>query len=327
VEANIERFRVGAAIHNTAALKGEACSPVQCVTRLKFGGVFLVWALFVHSVQGLAAEKDTITVDGTPILLELAITETDPAVVSHSVKGKVKRGSRRGPDVCAGLGTGWILHPDNATGDRLSRFIGKGDRLSISVPWAAEWEQGARLVRLELGLETHCDWAYDATFLDDSLYQIAPDENGGLEQWVAIDVGDLGIELDTLPLPTLLYASKSATLALCTGGVLNQGRTNKGLIHRWWMGFHGRWTWDNRTEREVNRLPDAMLPSPAQTTGSDRNDWEENRHFTWGLQAGASRRIRKTPVEWMMSGQFVAGPRPRWSVMLGVQYRWVSSGR
>lgn len=318
-----------AAIHNVHDSEGEACSSERLKSCLKYWIWLFVFGSFLVSADRVhAAQKDTITVDGVPLELELAISNSGTQNVLPEGKGKVKRGRATSPDICFGLGSGWVYHPTNAFGERLANYIGQGSRWSLHVPMAAEWQDGKRLVRVELGAEHYRDWAYDSALLDDSLFQLAPDENGGVEQWVAVNVGDLGIELDTLPLPTFLYAASSATLAVCLGSTAHGGRpSDRNAHHRWWVGVHGRWAWDQRTERHVNRIPEGMMPSPSRTEGAERNDWEANRHFVWGLQAGMSRGIRRTPLEWMVSGQLVAGPRPRWSCIFGMQYRWSSNRR
>lgn len=320
-----------AAIHNFNAFRGEACSPLTRCVAWVFGRAPLILVLLLISPTQLwSAGRDTITVDGVALELELDIRNSDAAGagVNDNDRGKVRRLGPGRADFCLGLGAGWIFHPSNALGNRLSQYTGKWGRWSTHVPLAAEWQVDSRLIRMELGLENYRDWAYDSAVLDDQLFQLAPDDNGGVEQWVAVNVGELGIELDTLPLPTFTYSTSSAMMAVSLGSA-GRRRSYAGSVAplHWWAGFHGRWIWDNRADSHVNRIPDNMLPSSAQVTGPARNDWEANQSFIWGLQFGMSKGIRKSPWEWMASGQLVAGPLPRFSCMLGVQYRWTRNRR
>lgn len=290
---------------------------------LPFFGAGLGWLLFLAATPIWAhGGRDTITVDGQPLELQLDILEVAP-FGGVPEKGKIKRAMGPGPEVVLAIGTGVVLHPDDEVGRSLSRFMGKWPRPKMEIMPGLEWTGQRGFFRVAAGFEAYSDWAYSSTALDDSLYAIAADGAGGLEQWISNFFSSLGTELDTLPLPAATHGVKAVSVAMSFGGALKSGRLDQDMGDaRWWAGFHGRWSDAGRGPSDINRVPLEGRPSDARWLGAERNDWEEPRHMDWGVQGGLSWPIARSPWSGICLVDWSGGTVARWSVSLGLQRRF-----
>lgn len=263
--------------------------------------------------------SDTITVDGVPLELELNIMEvTPPRPPAKEGKGKLLRG-RAMPDVLLGVGAGTMMRPTNAQGQTLDAFLQRGLRSSLGGNLAFEWRQQDMFLRFNLSADVMNEVAFDARFLDDSLLAVEPDGIGGLEQHI-FRTYELGIEVDTLSLPTSRHTLTSGVLGISLGGVRSNPR-GRGESFRWWAGFHWRAVKGTRGASQINRMMSDRLPSPSDVEGEQRNDWEPNRATGWGVQAGLSRNLGNGPLYLSLLGQWTAGEQGRWSCMAGLGWR------
>lgn len=275
----------------------------------------------LSSVAVAHGGRDTITVDGQPLELQLDIMEVAPFVEGPS-KGKVRRTARPGPDWVLALGMGAVQHPDDALGTRVSRFAGKGARPALDLRVGPEWSGDRGFLRMTMGFQSYRDWSFISTALDDSLYALAPDGAGGLEQWTSSFYPSLGIELDTLPVPMEPHRVMAASFGLSFGGAWSTSRGDQGVGRsRWWAGFHGRFSASGRGPTEINRVALDAVPAPPGQEGAARHDWEAPRHVDWGVQGGASGPLGDTAWDWTCILDWSGGRVSRWAAVLGVQYR------
>ena len=314
----------GAAIHNPPAPSDGVILMIReaCAGLLNAYRCLIACSLLLLGFPPSAAAdsgQDTITVDGVPLILELDVTEM---AGFEQPKGRVKSRSLFGkPDLLLGATAGVTRHQENAQGMRLSGYLNKGFRPTMGITSALEWKSGPGIVRLEAGLDLHEDWAYDSAALDDSLFGLAPDGNGGLEQWV-YRTYDIGIELDTLPVPVALVREQAIRIGLSFGGDWEMGRRAAVGTWRWWTGFHGRWSRSGRLSGQVNRISSTMLPSPAGVEGAERNDWEKLKAWVWGWTGGVAFPLGPKGWSGLVCGRYAAGDRGHWAFNVGLQYRW-----
>ena len=276
--------------------------------------------LLAFSFSGMAKSlSDTITVDGVPLELELNVMEVvPPQPPAKGGKGKLLRG-RVMPDVLVGICGGVLRRPTNAQGQTLDAFLQRGLRSVAGGNVAFEWRQQDMFLRLNLSADVMNEVAFDALFLDDSLLAVEPDGSGGLEQHI-FRTYELGIEVDTLSLPTSKHTLTSGVLSISLGGIRSNPR-DRSESFRWWAGFHWRASKGTRGTSQINRMISDRLPSPAGVEGEQRNDWEPNRAAGWGVQAGLSRNLDNGPFYFSLLGQWTAGEHGRWSCMAGLGWR------
>lgn len=275
-----------------------------------------------HVGRASAAPRDTITVDGAPLELELDILEVDPVMPSEEGRKRIKGWGGQGPDVLVTACGALAMHPGNATGEGVSAYMGRGVRPGLCMGGVLEWKGKQRFLRVEAEIGRSTEWTFDAAALKDTLFGVAPDGAGGLEQWVYTTY-DIGIEIDTFPLPTALRPLSVGGLGVSLGGYwggAGRGRTQASGL--WWAGFKGTWIASGREATEVNRMAAGGVPSPAAIVGDARNDWEAVSHFAWGLGAGASSPLGRAGWSWLVKGQWAAGPIPRWALQAGLQFRF-----
>lgn len=263
--------------------------------------------------------SDTITVDGIPLELELNIMEvTPPRPPAKEGKGKLLQGWVM-PDVLVGVGGGVLMRPTSAQGQTVDAFLQRGVRPCIGGNMAFEWRQQDMFLRLNLSADVMSEMAFDARALDDSLFAVEPDGSGGLEQHI-FRTYELGIEIDTLSLPTTAHTLATGVVSISVGGIRGNPR-GRGESFRWWAGFHWRASKGTRGPSQINRLISDRLPSPADAEADERNDWEPNRATGWGVQAGLSRNLNDGPLCLSLMGQWTAGDQGRWSCLAGLGYR------
>ena len=286
-----------------------------------YGRLILTGMLLACSSASFGAMvlSDTITVDGIPLQLELDIMEVSPPrPPANKGKGKTIRG-RNMPDVVVGVGWGAMMRPTSAQGPTLDAFLQRGLRPVSGANLTLEWRQERMFLRVNVAGDVMKEWAFDARFLEDSLYEVEPDGSGGLEQRI-FRTYDLGIEIDTLSLPTSAHRVTSGVVGISLGGIRSGPRSGQELF-RWWAGFHWRAARGSRTPSQINRMIPDGLPSPAGVEGEQRNDWEPNQSSGWGVQAGLSKNWANGPLYLRLIGQWTAGDQGRWSCMAGLGWR------
>ncbi|MDB4676429.1 hypothetical protein OAH93_02175 [Flavobacteriales bacterium] len=285
----------------------------------------VLFILFLSAGQAQAlrpVHKDTITVDGVPLALELEVSQ-EP-ISSPDARKKVRNLSRRSPALVWGMAPGVGWSSNSALGQHVSRFIEKGARPSATVLAALEWSAERMFFRCEGAFSAWNAWSYDASFLNDSLYKLESDGEGGLQQLIRFTYPDLGIELDTLSLPVSLHAVQSLSLGIGAGGVMGKKQGGRKAPRRWWCSITGSRLQSRRGINQVNRVLDSTLPSPAGTLDENRNDWEPAKMWSMGLRVGASFPWGRQGWEGLVIGQWSGGPAPLSRISFGIQKRWVN---
>lgn len=230
----------------------------------------------VHA--SLATTRDTITVDGVALRLDLDVQEagrsTDPG------RG-VSPWAR--PELQLSLWTGGVRPMETVQGTPVEVVAGRSIRPMFAAEAAWIWRQDDRSLRLGLRGGVREVWTYDVQDLDDSLYAVAGNGAGELEQWIQRTY-ELGIELDTIALPVSRNLAREFQLSLDRGGRLGR-RTKSG---RWWAGVHVGIAMLDRAATEVERLPVNGRPEPASVVGEARLDWIDSMTLGAGLHVGMS---------------------------------------
>lgn len=257
---------------------------------------FLLAAVFSFSVV-LATPKDTITVDGAVLRLDLDIRESDGAKEGARVRSPWVNPERKLTVWMAGV---WTLNSDQgmAIAARAGRPIRPGSYAELA--WT--WTHDARRVRVGLSGGGREVWTYNTEALDDSLYAVAGSQAGGLEQWIQRTY-DLGIELDTLPLPVNRRVVQEARFTLDRGGLMGRDNT-----WSWWAGVHLNLTRLVRAPSEAERLPVSGRPDGDQVLGPDRSDWVSEVTTGWGMQVGMENKLNRE-WSWAMRAGWNAGIR------------------
>lgn len=241
--------------------------------------VGLVLLLLGVSVQtSLATTRDTITVDGVALRLDLDVQEAgrnaDPGRgVSPWARSELE----------LSLWTGGVRSMESVQGAPVEVMAGRSIRPTVAVEAAWIWRQDDRSLRLGLRGGVREVWSYDVQDLDDSLYAVASNGAGELEQWIQRTY-ELGIELDTIALPVSRNLAQELQLSLDRGGRLGH-RAKSG---RWWAGVQVGIAMLNRAVTEVERLPVNGRPEPDSVVGEARLDWVDSMTLGAGLHAGMS---------------------------------------
>lgn len=270
--------------------------------------------------------QDTITIDGVPLELNLALSTEEVGGPDEAPPSKSSRATRmrRGesPDILLGItgGVGGQLASPVGTG--LGRFMGRGPTACGALSVAMEWQGQGPFVRLGLEAKRWTEQAYTASALNDSLFGLGADGLGGLEQRIRFTYPDLGIELDTLPLPVSAVPVQALGIAVSLGGELGGGSRFRRSGPRWWVGARGEWVRSARTEQQINRVPEGALPSPAAVLGAGRNDWEPTQYWAVGLHGGLGVPLGSNGWECLLTGDWAGGSAPRWAASIGLQKRW-----
>ena len=284
--------------------------------------LFILILSFGHALAFSPSHRDTITVDGVPLALELEVSQVPSSALDPNKKARNL--SRRGPDLVLGVGLGMVWPSNSTLGAPVSRFIEKGVRPSASVLAALEWRVERRFLRCEAAFSAWNAWSYDASSLNDSLYKIEADGQGGLQQLIQFTYPNLGIELDTLALPLSSHSVHSVSLGIGAGGVMGKKPAGRKLSRRWWVSITGSRQQSQRGNSQVNRILDAALPSPSTVLAEDRNDWEPAELWSIGLRAGASAPMGRQGWEALVVGHWSGGPAPFSGVSFGIQKRWLN---
>ena len=240
------------------------------------GLILLLLGGSVHA--SLATTRDTITVDGVALRLDLDVQKagrsTDPG---RGVSSWAR------PELELSLWTGGYRSSESVQGAPVEVVAGRSIRPTVAVEAAWIWRQDDRSLRLGLRGGVREVWTYDVQDLDDSLYAVAGNGAGKLEQWIQRTY-ELGIELDTIALPVSRNLAREFQLSLDRGGRLGR-RTKSG---RWWAGAHVGIAMLDRAATEVERLPVNGRPEPASVVGEARLDWIDSMTLGAGLHVGMS---------------------------------------
>lgn len=254
---------------------------------------------------GSMAGRDTITVDGAALRLDLDVRESArlDGSTSESAQGRSLSPWAR-PDWHLSIGAGGASASATAQGQTLDAVAGRPVRPLGMLEMSWTWSQDRRLLRLGLAGGAREWWTYDVTDLDDSLYAVSASVDGGLEQWTQRTY-DLGIELDTVPLPVARRLGSLARISLERGGEFGGPRQNR---WRWWAGLHLEGLRVARRPGEAERLPTTGTPQGASVVGPDRTDWVELNTLGWGIQLGIEHALDSRWSCAFRSG-WTAGPR------------------
>ena len=240
------------------------------------GLILLLLGGTVHA--SLATTRDTITVDGVALRLDLDVQKagrsTDPG---RGVSSWAR------PELELSLWTGGYRSSESVQGAPVEVVAGRSIRPTVAVEAAWIWRQDDRSLRLGLRGGVREVWTYDVQDLDDSLYAVAGNGAGKLEQWIQRTY-ELGIELDTIALPVSRNLAREFQLSLDRGGRLGR-RVKSG---RWWAGVHVGIAMLDRAATKVERLPVNGRPEPASVVGEARLDWIDSMTLGAGLHVGMS---------------------------------------
>ena len=282
------------------------------LSAVRAGCTCLLVALAVDAQAGSLAGKDTITVDGTALRLDLDLRESAPldGAVGESAQGRGLSPWAR-PDWHLSIGAAGASASATAQGKTLAAVAGRPIRPLGMLEMSWTWSQDGRLLRLGLAGGAREWWTYDVTNLDDSLYAVSASVDGGLEQWTQRTY-DLGIELDTIPLPVTRRLGSLARISLERGGEFGGPRQNP---WRWWAGLHLEGMRVARQSREAERLPLSGTPQGESVVGPDRADWVALNTLGWGIQLGVEHAF-DSRWSWAFRSGWTAGARSgAWAAM------------
>lgn len=284
----------------------------QRLSALRAGCTCLLVFITVQAQAGWMAGRDTITVDGTALRLDLDLRESDRLDGSGVESGQGRSLSPWArPDWHLSIGAGGASASATAQGQALDAVAGRPVRPLGILEMSWTWSQDGRFLRLGLAGGAREWWTYDVTDLDDSLYAVSASVDGGLEQWTQRTY-DLGIELDTVPLPVARRLGSMARISLERGGGFGGPRQNR---WRWWAGLHLEGMRVARQPGEAERLPISGTPQDASVVGPDRMDWVELNTLGWGIQLGIEHALDSRWSCALRSG-WTAGPRSGiWAAM------------
>lgn len=227
------------------------------------------------------AGQDSITVDGVPILLSLSVTEEGQNDGGPDRNVRAKR-TGAPPAFSTSLFVGSTALAGNVAGLPVARFAGRGLRPSVGIQGQWLWSGPRMSWRLGLELGAWSDVHYDTRQLEDSLYALEPDDQGGIRQ-LTRQTYDLGIELDTVPL--VLDQAGVWTSAI----TLEWRKSKRGRGRSKWSMWGGVWArviQSPRGETAAERVPESGWPDPRTTLGDQRGDWIAET--TWGAGAFAT---------------------------------------
>ena len=268
------------------------------LSRLRWGCLLVSWIFVCKGAW--AVPRDTITVDGAVLQLDLELSEAGPR---ETVDGRGLSPWAR-PEMKVSVWTGGVRMLEGVQGQSLESVAGRSVRPCASAEISWTWTQEDRLLRLGLSAGVREVWTYDANTLDDSLYAVSGSDGGGLEQWIQ-NTYELGIELDTVPLLFDRRLAREGRAMLERGGKLG-GR--RGGEWTWWAGVHLFLVHLDRESVESERLPVVGRPDEGQILGRDRADWIPMTTLGWGLQVGVEHNLDGN-WSWAVRGGWTSGLR------------------
>ena len=244
--------------------------------------------------------RDTITVDGVPLELNLDVRESEtPGFTARS--GRARTGGWKPvPHLALEAGAGYWT--SDVMGVPVSRRAQRPISAAASAEAGLTWNSERHRWRTHVAFGAQGIRTLDLTSLEDSAVALLPDGAGGIEQHV-VTTYELGQELDTLPVVLHAHALPVWRLGVAMGG---RGRGRNAWS--WWAGGFLQGSRLNRSPAQVERLPAAGVPEPMEVADEQRLDWVPRTSWGWGVSTEAEKALSD-----------------RWS--WGVQFRWTSPPR
>ena len=280
---------------------------IRMTEGLRRAACFLA-AVFSFSVM-LATPRDTITVDGEVLRLDIDIRQSEGAL------DETNRGPSlwSKPEVKMSVWLAGVKTLNSVQGMAIEARAGRSIRPASQVELAWAWAKGNRRVRIGLSGGGREVWTYNTAALDDSLYAVVGSQAGGLEQWIQRTY-DLGIELDTVPLPINRRVAQEVRFTVDGGGLIGRGKD-----WSWWAGLHLNLMRLARIPTEVERLPVWGKPDGDEVLGPSRSDWISEVTTGWGMQLGVENKINGE-WSWAMRAGWNAGRRSGVWCTMGLAY-------
>jgi hypothetical protein len=278
-------------------------------------GMTTVALCWLSSAAFANSPQDTITIDGVPLTLNLDVQtlESSSKAKSNNTKGRLFK-----PTIYGGVLSNAIRQfPDLAgrtLADVSNHSIQPGAKALAGIQWASESKQW----RAELELGSWRMLTMDVLTLDDSAIALMPSAQGGVEQWVERQY-DLGVELDTLPVPLTSRWAQFASLSFSMGG---RKPLRKGKSWTWWFGAQIQWAMLRRSATELERVPDSGVPDNSNVAGPDRIDWVPHQTIGGGLRFALERNFN---AQWSatLRAEWNSGRRSNGLVGVGLVHRFV----
>ncbi|MAC17720.1 MAG: hypothetical protein CMC97_05425 [Flavobacteriales bacterium] len=271
---------------------------------------FLLCCSIVFSAHARGEVKDTITVDGVPLQLNLDVREG----VAPSEEGTTGRGGRMSgwspvPHVAIAPGMG--MWAQDVAGVPVSSFAER----PVTRRWGGEvgltWSTDRLNFRVVASTSVDHIRTADLTSIQDSAVAIMADGAGGIEQHI-VQTYELGQELDTVALATDDRWVQSAGMAFRMG---SQDRKGSGL--RLWAGAGIRWSKLDRKSGELERLPATGMPERSAVQGDQRLDWVPKSTLGWEVTVTLERQWQG-PWSSTFGATWCSGPRGRTGLHLGI---------
>lgn len=278
-------------------------------------GMMMVALWWLSPAAFATSPQDTISVDGVPLTLNLDVQtlESSSTTKSNNTKGRLFK-----PTIYAGVLSNAIRQfPDLAgrtLADASNHSIQPGAKALAGIQWASESKQW----RAELELGSWRMLTMDVLTLDDSAIALMPSAEGGVEQWVERQY-DLGVELDTLPVPLTSRWAQFATLSFAMGG---RKPVRRGKSWTWWFGAQLQWAKLRRSATELERIPGSGVPDKSNVVGPDRTDWVPHQTIGGGLRFALERNFN---AQWsaMLRTEWNSGRRANGIIAVGLVHRFV----
>lgn len=271
---------------------------------------FLLCCFVAFATHARGEVKDTITVDGVPLQLNLDVREgVVPSEDGATGRGKRMSGWSPVPHVAMAPGMG--VWAQDVAGVSVSRFAGR----PVTRRWAGEAGLTWSTDRLNFRVVASAGVAHirtaDLTSLQDSAVAIMADGAGGIEQHI-VQTYELGQELDTVALATENRWVQSAGVGFRMG---SQDRKGAGL--RLWAGAGIRWSKLDRKAGELERLPATGMPERLAVQGDQRQDWVPKSTLGWEVTITVERRWQG-PWSSEFGATWCSGPRGRTGLHLSI---------
>ena len=261
----------------------------------------MLFVAVLSFVETQATSRDTITVDGIALRLDLDLRESQSSTNLDKIRSL--SGWKRS-EVRCGIWIAGVRTLNSEKGIAVESIAGRPVRPSSHLELFSTWKQDDKQLRIGVSAGFRESWTYYAAGLDDSLYAVVQSNDGGLEQWIQRTY-DLGIELDTIPLPFNRRLTSEARVTLERGGPMGIGRERK---WNWWAGVHLNVLSLLREPDESERLPLWGRPESADVLGSNRADWISRVSVGCGLQLGVEKKLN-SQWSWAMRAGWNAGVR------------------